>query len=269
MRTGPKLCGQHLGQSPGTCGRRRRRRKGKRGQPRPSGARAGSRGRRGQGRALPTWAVAGSQAPSTETLQHMRAFLQEKPENPHGFHFVEPSRCSEKGPAPQRPALSGGAPGAPLGPKLPGPSPRPRRARAPGEDEEGDEEGDEGGARRHFSGLLRRGRAGCAGKGVGLAGRTSSPRNASGRLPALPPAGTAPAGTPPSPPALPCSLPKSPGTRPGTGGAPRPCRQRGCAGSPRAGLGQRRAGAPRSAPSTGPAPWLGRAQDTPPGFGHH
>lgn len=54
--------------------------------------------------------------------------------------------------------------------------------------------GEGGGPRRHFSGLLRRGRAGFAGKGVGLAGRTSSPRNTSGRLPALPPVGTAPAG---------------------------------------------------------------------------
>ncbi|XP_053842025.1 collagen alpha-1(I) chain-like [Vidua macroura] len=58
----------------------------------------------------------------------MRAFLQEKPENPHGFHFVAPSRSSEKGPAPERPAFSGGAPG-PHAAKLPGPSPRPRRAR--------------------------------------------------------------------------------------------------------------------------------------------
>lgn len=58
--------------------------------------------------------------------------------------------------------------------------------------------GEGGGPRRHFSGLLRRGRAGFAGKGVGLAGRTSSPRNTSGRFPALPPAGTAPAGTPPA-----------------------------------------------------------------------
>lgn len=130
-----------------------------------------------------------------------------------------------------------------------------RRGRRPGEDEEEDEEGGEGGlgARRHFSGLRRRGRAGCAGKGVGLAGRTSSPRNASGRLPALPPAGTAPAGTPPSPPLPPCRSPS--GSPPGTGGAPRPRRQRGRAGSPRAGLGQRRAGAPRSAPGTGPARW--------------
>lgn len=126
--------GQHRGQRPAhpshLCAapaRRRRRQARKRGQPGPSGARAGSRGRRGQGRALPTWAVAGSQAPSTETLQHMRAFLQEKPENPHGFHFVAPSRSSEKGLAPERPALSGGAP-APLAAKLPGPSPRPRRA---------------------------------------------------------------------------------------------------------------------------------------------
>lgn len=78
-------------------------------------------------RAPPTWAVAGSQAPSTETLQHMRAFLQEKPENPHGFHFMAPSRSSEKGPAPERPAFSGWAP-ALLAAKLPGPSPRPRRA---------------------------------------------------------------------------------------------------------------------------------------------
>lgn len=57
----------------------------------------------------------------------------------------------------------------------------------------------EGGTRRHFSGLLRRGRTGFAGKGVGPAGRTSSPRNTNGRFPALPPAGTAPAGTPPQP----------------------------------------------------------------------
>lgn len=55
------------------------------------------------------------------------------------------------------------------------------------------------GTRRHFSGLLRQGRTGFAGKGVGPAGRTSSPRNTNGRLPALPPAGTAPAGTPPQP----------------------------------------------------------------------
>lgn len=52
----------------------------------------------------------------------------------------------------------------------------------------------EGGTRRHFSGLLRRGRTGFAGKGVGPAGRTSSPRNTNGRfqpcpLPAQPPPG--------------------------------------------------------------------------------
>lgn len=171
----------------------------------------------------------------------MRAFLQEKPENPHGFHFVAPSRSSEKGPAPERPAFSGGAPG-PLADKLPGPSPRP---------------GEGGGPRRHFWGLLRWGRAGFAGKGVGLAGRTSSPRNRSGRLPALPPAGTAPAGAgsrrrdPPAAPSgcrqarprcsagknslrFPLQLPPPPRSCPSPGGqggreaAPRPHRGRGC-----------------------------------------
>lgn len=225
----------------------------------------------------------------------MRAFLQEKPENPHGFHFVAPSRSSEKGPAPERPAFSGGAPG-PLADKLPGPSPRP---------------GEGGGPRRHFWGLLRWGRAGFAGKGVGLAGRTSSPRNRSGRLPALPPAGTAPAGAgsrrrdplsaPPAlprlpagsaallrwqklfpfPPAAPSAAPKlSESRRAGReGGGPAPPPGKGvlsgllCSpaqgrlGGPRLFPGRegpragRReyglCGAPRLAETTGPATWLG------------
>lgn len=130
----------------------------------------------------------------------------------------------------------------------------------------GDEEGGEGGlgARRHFSGLLRRGRAGCAGKGVGLAGRTSSPRNASGRLPALPPAGTAPAGTPPFPSSS--SLPKSLGIPPGNGGRP--------PAPPAAGTRREPPGWARAAPGRGSPLGAGHgtrtvAQDTPLGFGHH
>lgn len=179
----PPVRGAGEAEAPGRTAR-------KRGQPGPSGARAGRRGRRGQGRALPTWAVAGSQAPSTETLQHMRAFLQEKPENPHGFHFVAPSRSSEKGPAPERPALSGGAPG-PLAAKLPGPSLRPRRARG--------REGDPAATSRDLS---AGGGPAVPGSGAGwLEGRQALETRAAGSqpcpLPAQPPPGRA---APPGPP---------------------------------------------------------------------